>query len=62
MSLWKWRSRKPDVALSPWRHREWLIEDHGVLLWLRGFRMSDAVFDALAASAQATLREPEETQ
>jgi len=43
-------------------NREWLIEDHGVLLWLRGFRMSDAVFDALAASAKTTLREPEEAQ
>ena len=38
-------------------NREWLIEDHGVLLWMRGFRMSDAMFDALADSAKATLRE-----
>lgn len=43
-------------------NREWLIEDRGVLLWLRGFRMRDTMFDALAASAQATLREPEGTQ
>lgn len=39
-------------------NREWLIEDHGVLLWMRGFRMNDVMFDALADSAKATLREP----
>lgn len=39
-------------------NREWLIEDHGVLLWMRGFRMSDAMFDALAEAATTTLREP----
>jgi hypothetical protein len=37
---------------------EWLIEDHGVLLWLRAFRMSDVMFDEVARAATATLREP----
>lgn len=39
-------------------NREWLIEDHGVLLWMRGFRINDPTFDALAESARTTLREP----
>ena len=39
-------------------NREWLIEDHGVLLWLRAFRMSDVMFDDVAKAATATLREP----
>src|SRR5688572_2781919 len=28
--------------------REWLIEDHGVLLWLRGYAIDDAWFDEAA--------------
>ena len=41
---------------------EWLIEDHGVLLWLRAFRMSDVMFDEVAKAATATLREPAQAQ
>ena len=43
-------------------NREWLIEDHGVLLWLRAFRMSDVMFDEVAKAATATLREPARAQ
>ena len=38
--------------------REWLIEDHGVLLWLRGYAIDDAWFDEAAKTVAATLREP----
>ena len=41
---------------------EWLIEDHGVLLWLRAFRMSDVMFDEVARAATAKLREPAQPQ
>ena len=43
-------------------NREWLIEDHGVLLWLRAFRMSDVMFDEVAKAATTTLREPVQAQ
>ena len=43
-------------------NREWLIEDHGVLLWLRAFRMNDVMFDEVAKAAAATLREPAQAQ
>lgn len=43
-------------------NREWLIEDHGVLLWMRAFRMSDVRFDEVAKAATATLREPAQAQ
>jgi hypothetical protein len=38
--------------------REWLIEDHGIVLWLRGYRTDDAWFDHAAETALAALREP----
>lgn len=41
------------------RNREQLIEDHGVLIWLRGLDYGSAEFDRLGRSAQARLRLPE---
>ena len=38
--------------------REWLIEDHGILLLLRGYRTGDAWFDQAAKAALAALRKP----
>lgn len=38
--------------------RELLIEDHGILLWLRGYRTEDAWFDQAARTALMQLRKP----
>ena len=38
--------------------REWLIEDHGIVLLLRGYRTEDAWFDHAAAAALEALRAP----
>lgn len=42
------------------RNRELLIEDHGVMLWLRGLDRESDEFDRLGNLAQAQLRLPEE--
>lgn len=38
--------------------REWLIEDHGIVLLLRGYRTEDAWFDHAATAALEALRAP----
>lgn len=43
------------------RNREQLIEDHGIMLWLRGLDYDAAEFDRLARDAQTRLRLARET-
>lgn len=43
------------------RNRELLIEDHGVMLWLRGLDREPGEFERFARTAQAQLRLPEES-